>query len=112
MKFYFNTNKLIFIISIILGDAVLINAGVGVAADVDGVSKIETSPRVSRAAIISIRKPSCAVKGNISYNTGNHLYHVPGMEDYERTIIDSTKGERWFCSESEAVAAGWRKAPR
>jgi len=26
------------------------------------------------------------------------------------TQIDESKGERWFCSEEDAVAAGWRKA--
>jgi cold shock CspA family protein len=61
---------------------------------------------------ISITKPGCVVKGNISVATEDKLYHVPGMEDYDGTIIDLDKGERWFCSESEAVAAGWRRAPR
>jgi cold shock CspA family protein len=57
-------------------------------------------------------KPGCNIKGNISIDTGNKLYHTPGMEDYFGTVISPEKGERWFCSESEAIAAGWRKAPR
>jgi cold shock CspA family protein len=57
-------------------------------------------------------KSGCNIKGNISINTGNKLYHTPGMEDYFGTVISPEKGERWFCSESEAIAAGWRKAPR
>ena len=60
----------------------------------------------------SIAKPGCNIKGNISINTGNKLYHLPGMEDYESTNIDTEKGERWFCTESEAIASGWNKAPR
>ncbi len=60
----------------------------------------------------SVIKSGCKIKGNISFATGNKLYHLPGMEDYESTIIDPTKGERWFCTEQEAIAAGWRKAPR
>ncbi len=59
-----------------------------------------------------VRKPGCNIKGNISIETGNRLYHIPGMEDYESTRIDSLRGERWFCTESEAIASGWRKAPR
>jgi cold shock CspA family protein len=55
---------------------------------------------------------NCNIKGNISVSTGDKLYHVAGMEDYEGTKIDPSKGERWFCSESEAIAAGWRRAPR
>ncbi|WP_116133100.1 thermonuclease family protein [Tropicimonas sp. IMCC34043] len=31
---------------------------------------------------------------------------------YDRTRISTEKGERWFCSESEAVTAGWRRAYR
>jgi len=60
----------------------------------------------------SITKPGCTIKGNISVDTGNKVYHLPGMEDYESTVIAPTKGERWFCTESEAIANGWRKAPR
>ncbi|MCK0151053.1 thermonuclease family protein [Marivita sp. S6314] len=54
--------------------------------------------------------PSCAIKGNISRNGGTRIYHVPGQDYYDATRIDPSKGERWFCSESEARAAGWRKA--
>lgn len=53
---------------------------------------------------------SCVIKGNISYNTGERIYHVPGQEFYESTVINESYGERWFCSEGEARAAGWRKS--
>lgn len=52
----------------------------------------------------------CVIKGNISMNTGERIYHVPGQEYYHATQIETHKGERWFCSEEEARAAGWRKA--
>ena len=54
----------------------------------------------------------CNIKGNIPWNTGNKLYHLPNMEDYATTNIDVSKGEKWFCTESEAIASGWSKAPR
>ncbi|PAQ09817.1 succinoglycan biosynthesis protein exoi [Mesorhizobium temperatum] len=54
----------------------------------------------------------CNVKGNISVNSGEHIYHLPGQEYYDETVITPSKGERWFCSEAEARAAGWRKARR
>lgn len=66
----------------------------------------------SPSPITSITQPGCVIKGNISIETGNKLYHLPGMEDYESTVIDPATGERWFCSESEAISSGWRKAPR
>jgi micrococcal nuclease len=52
------------------------------------------------------------IKGNISFRTGEKIYHVPGGEFYEETVIDPSGGERWFCTEGEAVAAGWRRSQR
>jgi endonuclease YncB( thermonuclease family) len=52
----------------------------------------------------------CKIKGNISAK-GERIYHVPGSRHYVRTVLNEATGERWFCSESEAIAAGWR-APR
>ncbi len=52
----------------------------------------------------------CDIKGNISINSGERIYHVPGQEFYDDTVIRTEYGERWFCTEAEARAAGWRKA--
>ena len=53
----------------------------------------------------------CQIKGNIN-SKGDKIYHAPGKSSsYGATRIDESKGERWFCSESDAKAAGWR-APR
>jgi len=60
----------------------------------------------------SFSTASCNIKGNISYNSGRKIFHVPGQENYRETIISSSRGERWFCSEAAARAAGWRKARR
>jgi endonuclease YncB( thermonuclease family) len=51
----------------------------------------------------------CLIKGNISQS--GKIYHVPDSPSYDQTKIDESKGERWFCTETEARAAGWR-APR
>jgi micrococcal nuclease len=51
----------------------------------------------------------CAIKGNIS-SSGVKIYHLPGQRYYEQTVIDPNKGERWFCTEQEAEANGWRKS--
>ncbi len=53
----------------------------------------------------------CLIKGNIS-RSGERIYHVPGGQYYGRTKINPSKGERWFCSEAEAKAAGWRRSKR
>jgi len=52
---------------------------------------------------------SCVIKGNIN-SSGEMIYHLPGCSSYNVTKIDESRGERWFCSESEALTAGWRKA--
>ena len=54
---------------------------------------------------------ACSIKGNISLD-GEKIYHIPGQEFYDATEIDPAYGERWFCTEAEARAAGWRKSQR
>lgn len=44
----------------------------------------------------------CTIKGNINSN-GDKIYHVIDSPSYAVTINEN-KGERWFCSEDEAVA--------
>jgi hypothetical protein len=56
--------------------------------------------------------PSCNIKGNISINSGKHIFHVRGQQDYDATVINHRYGERWFCSEADARRAGWQKASR
>lgn len=50
----------------------------------------------------------CIIKGNISGS--GRIYHMPHNRDYENTRINEGNGERWFCSEQDAQAAGWRAA--
>ena len=54
---------------------------------------------------------NCLIKGNISYKSGDKIYHIPGWKDYNATKINTDYGERWFCTEWEAYQAGWR-APK
>lgn len=58
---------------------------------------------------VSTNPGDCVIKGNIS-NKGARIYHVPGGRWYDRTKIDEAKGERFFCSEADATAAGWRRS--
>lgn len=60
----------------------------------------------------AIFQEGCAIKGNISFSTGEKIYHMPGQEYYDKTSIDESKGERWFCTEEEAQKAGWRKSKK
>lgn len=78
---------------------------IGAAVVAAGVSIGDAVP-----GAVSLVGKSCKIKGNISPNTGEKIYHVPGQEYYSVTRIRDDNGERWFCSEAEARAAGWRKA--
>ena len=64
-----------------------------------------------RSDVTQKKNAECRIKGNIN-SKGKRIYHVPGGNYYERTRIDVDKGERWFCSQAQARAAGWRKARR
>lgn len=52
----------------------------------------------------------CPIKGAI--RSGARTYVLPWAPSYDSIRLRTTRGERWFCSESEAEAAGWsRGAP-
>ena len=50
----------------------------------------------------------CPIKGNVTAN--GRIYHLPWSPWYGRIKMDGSKGKRWFCTEAEAIAAGWRPA--
>lgn len=50
----------------------------------------------------------CEIKGNVSSN-GEHIYYVPKHPLHGRIKMDRAE-QRWFCTENEAVTAGWRMA--
>lgn len=52
--------------------------------------------------------PSCTIKGNI--RNGIKTYHLPECKHYSLTIVDTSFGDRWLCSEKDATRAGFLKA--
>ena len=50
------------------------------------------------------------IKGYILSGSNDKVYYVPGAQAYKRAKIDESKGMKFFCSEAEAQAAGWKKA--
>jgi endonuclease YncB( thermonuclease family) len=50
----------------------------------------------------------CLIKGNVT--ASGHIYHMPWSPWYDKVRINGHSGKRWFCTEGEAVAAGWRPA--
>jgi len=49
---------------------------------------------------------SCAIKGNVTSN--GRIYHMPWSPWYAQIRMAPDKGKRWFCTEAEAIAAGFR----
>ena len=52
----------------------------------------------------------CPIKGHVS--AGTRHYVVPWSPNYARVKVEAQRGGRWFCSEQEAQAAGWRPVDR
>lgn len=63
----------------------------------------------SQTASAQVAPDGCEIKGNIN-SKKKRLYHKPGDRSYAKTVVSPAKGERWFCSEEDAVAAGWEPA--
>lgn len=50
------------------------------------------------------------IKGNVSYRTGEKIYHIPGQEYYNQIKINAQYGGRWFRTEEDAINAGFRRS--
>ncbi len=85
---------------IVAGVSLVVLVGVGVAG------WFLFSPR---KLALSCSNPQ--IKGNIN-TAGTKIYHVLGGDFYDQTVIDTNAGERMFCTEDEAVAAGFRKSAK
>lgn len=86
-------------------DAIFAGRGVW-AYEMDDPAEWRAALRARAARRNAPAEGTCAIKGNVS--DGGRIYHLPGQRSYGPTRIDEARGERWFCSESEAQAAGWR----
>jgi len=76
-----------------------------------GIWQGEATPaweyRARRWAVVEPKAPErCAIKGNV---TGRgKIYHMPWSPWYAQIDMAAGGGRRWFCTEAEALAAGWR----
>lgn len=83
------------------------NSGAGLWSTCN-LSPTPNTPNLPTSSSTLGSSTDCLIKGNVS--SGGKIYHLPGCGSYEKTSIDESAGEHWFCSESEAESAGWRKA--
>jgi len=66
--------------------------------------RIESNPAKST------NSTDCLIKGNIDKNTYKKFYHLPGCKHYDQIVIEKDIGEKYFCSEEEAISSGFVKA--
>lgn len=78
-----------------------------------GASSVPTNSRhllLSPAAVSTPPSAECTIKGNVN-RKGERIYHLAGSSHYGKVNM-SSGDKRWFCSEEEAQAAGWRPPAR
>lgn len=54
--------------------------------------------------------PTCLIKGNNNYGTSSDIYYEPDCFAYTRLQLRWSQGDQYFCTTSEAEAAGYRRA--
>lgn len=58
----------------------------------------------------NLTNPKCVIKGNIrDFDQKLKIYHFPGCGQYNHTLLELYKGDRWFYTEKEAQKAGFSK---
>ena len=51
----------------------------------------------------------CEIKGNI--RQGKKVYYILSCKTYDQVVVDQSFGDQWFCSEKEAIVAGFIFSP-
>ncbi len=59
---------------------------------------------------ISMDKKYPCIKCNINFQTGEKIYHLPFDQQYDKVVIDISKGERWASTVIEAESYNFRRA--
>jgi micrococcal nuclease len=50
----------------------------------------------------------CNIKGNV--REGKKTYFFPGCGNYSNVVLELDQGDQWFCSEKDALSAGFTKS--
>lgn len=54
------------------------------------------------------KNPKCNIKGNV--REGKKTYFFQGCGNYSNVALELDQGDQWFCSEKEALSAGFVKS--
>jgi len=56
--------------------------------------------------------PKCKIKGNLSEKDPDQKFYLkPSCAYYDSVVVEKYLGEQWFCTEQEAIKAGFIKSP-
>lgn len=66
----------------------------------------------SDPATCTISDNCICAKGNVNVSSGTMIYHLQGQAFYDKTKVNVSEGDSYFCSEDAAKAAGFRKSSR
>ena len=72
-----------------------------------GASPPAPAPASAPEPVPAEAPAGCVIKGNVNAR-GERIYHTPASPWYGRVRMSPPRGQRWFCNEAEAEAAGWR----
>lgn len=61
------------------------------------------------ASTLEPTNKDCVIKGNVQDVSKEKVYFLPHCPNYAKTVISDGTEERYFCTEKEAVKAGFRK---
>lgn len=73
-------------------------------------NKAQLAGRGVWSSLCQTKKEGCVIKGNYREADHTRIYHTPNCYNYDRITIKPGTSDRWFCSEEEAVRAGFRKS--
>ena len=99
---------------VVSGNAYFLNDG---DSDTENLRQASEFARSKRLGIFGDKctqtvnpdNPKCLIKANILSRDGSKYYHFPGCGQYNSTIVQLYMGDQWFCTEQEAVKAGFIK---
>src|SRR3989344_4488533 len=65
---------------------------------------------ISKTAPTTQEGMLCDIKGNLDDNTQKKNYFLSTCRNYSQVTIDLSSEDSWFCTEEEAIKAGFSKS--
>lgn len=58
---------------------------------------------------VNNQNPKCLIKGNLLFGANTKIYRYPDCGQYGNTLVQLHLGDQWFCTEKEALSAGFTR---